>query len=159
MWCVELLEVKAGSDWVLQPPPHAAGQSHTGPCFGIAPTETVLLELLQCGSFPWPAASHELQHHWVLPTGSIFQEQAASDRPAPDLLQCGLLFPLGHRFCQEPVPMQTGQYGLLGAPTCSAAGVLQGLRLHWCLLPLDSSTVTILLAAAPAWAPASPGTW
>lgn len=52
----------------------------------VPPTETVLLELLQCASFPRPAALHELLHHWVLSSGSILQEQAASDssnKPAP----------------------------------------------------------------------------
>lgn len=90
MVCGAVGDQSSGSGWVLQlsslwSSPHAAGQSHTLPCSSMAPTETVL-ELLQSGSFPWAAALHELQHHWVLPTGSLFQEPAASDpssTPAP----------------------------------------------------------------------------
>jgi len=44
---------------------------------GPDPWETIVHELLQCGSFPQAAILHELLQHGSLPWGAVLQEQTA----------------------------------------------------------------------------------
>ena len=73
--------------------------------------ETVLHRHLQCESFPWAAALHELPQHGSSLRSAVLQEQAAPARvptesqalPA-NLLRRGLLSPRVHKSWQEPAP-------------------------------------------------------
>ena len=80
---------------------------------GSQPWETVLHELLQCGSFSGAAVLHKLLQGGSFPHGAALQEQAAPVwvphrvlGPASKVLRHGLLSPQGHRSCQEPAPVQ-----------------------------------------------------
>lgn len=173
MWCLELLDTKAESGWVLQPSPlwsspHTAGQSHTFRCSSIGSH----LQRQSSLNFSSVGLSHGLQlhellHHWVLSTGSVFQERAASDssnKPAPVWTSLSIGPQVLPGTCSSVV--FPGHHGLLWAPTCSSVGALHGLRLGLCC-PIISSTghnpfgwsSSLPSAAALPWSPASPGTW
>lgn len=110
VWCLELLDAKAESIWVLLlsplwSSPHTAGQSHTFPCSSIGSH----LQGQSSLNFSSVCPSHGLQlctnccTTGFFPQGQSFRNRLLQILPT-NLLQCGLLFPLGHRFCQEPVP-------------------------------------------------------
>jgi len=95
--------------------------------------ETVLHELLQCGSFPWATALHELRQYGSLLWSAGIQEQAApawvptgSQALPASLLRRGLLSPRVHRSWQEPAPARGSPQGhsFLQASPCSSVGSL-----------------------------------
>jgi len=87
--------------------------------------ETVLHRHLQCESFPWAAAFHELPQRGSLSRGAVLQAQAASS-----WVPHGVTSPASK---PAPVwaPLSMGPQVLAGA--CSSAGLRMGSQLPSCI--------------------------
>ncbi|XP_048158286.1 uncharacterized protein LOC125325369 isoform X1 [Corvus hawaiiensis] len=113
-------------------------------CMVFLPQETVLHELLQCGSFPWAAAFQELLQH-----------RSPSMGYSPSGTGCSSVGPpQGHKSCQktcssmasslqgstcpfqEPDPVHASHRvtDFFCSSTCSSMGLLYGLQVELCTL-------------------------
>lgn len=70
---------------------------------GSLPQDTVLLSVLQCGSFSWPAVLQKLLHHGSFPQGTVLEEQSVPVWvPHGSQILCVFLY-MGFTSCQESV--------------------------------------------------------